>query len=494
MNFDFLKELHGFESVYENCCNAEKLAMTMPLQSEITSGISAELLAKYIYMIAHKQKMEGLSFADILFDSTFQSFINNRDVMDAFHHIRKNRNKAAHGATQGCTENAVAMLHDLHYIAGETARKLGLIKDFPAFEDNIESYPDAVFVDEEDINKIAMEMFLEYVKEFREQQEQKQFVEMKDYDNFRYTLEGNVEMHEYLCFEYKPKYRELVEYIQSYLTLLSRLSVERSPDKAEDELATPVTLDAKLIIGEITYTSSDIEMFLKAISEELPKADGFVIDCNCNGVLREFFNDEPDENGKGRINMIRKDAVWKGSGLLDQLEQFKRRENFVYKLFMFYPDSGVFNYVKILDGKDIDVLASCTEDIIDKTFSHNWWSENLNLWADFDISKYPDKLEQLQNIVRCSIPESQVGYCESIWEDEDEDVCEPTRFCCGIQWDCKSLREVQTFLDKLNAVLLSIKDEIIDAGGDGTWEVREDFAVATWDWTDEGFKIKGIQY
>ena len=168
MNFDFLKELHGFESVYENCCNAEKLAMTMPLQSEITSGISAELLAKYIYMIAHKQKMEGLSFADILFDSTFQSFINNRDVMDAFHHIRKNRNKAAHGATQGCTENAVAMLHDLHYIAGETARKLGLIKDFPAFEDNIESYPDAVFVDEEDINKIAMEMFLEYVKEFRE--------------------------------------------------------------------------------------------------------------------------------------------------------------------------------------------------------------------------------------------------------------------------------------------------------------------------------------
>ena len=118
---------------------------------------------------------------------------------------------------------------------------------------------------------------------------------MKDYDNFRYTLEGNVEMHEYLCFEYKPKYRELVEYIQSYLTLLSRLSVERSPDKAEDELATPVTLDAKLIIGEITYTSSDIEMFLKAISEELPKADGFVIDCNCNGVLREFYNDEPDE-------------------------------------------------------------------------------------------------------------------------------------------------------------------------------------------------------
>ena len=485
MNFDFLKDLHGFEYVYENCCNAEKLAMTMPEQSVFTSGKSAELLAKFIYMTAHKQEMEGLTFAEILMDPTFQRFINSRRIINAFHDIRKSRNQAVHGDAHESTADAVAVLQELHYVAGETACRLGLIKDFPAFEDDIKSYPDAVFVDEEDINKLALEMFLAYVEEFHELQEQNQLVEMKDYDNFRYTLEGNVEMHEYLCFEHKPKYRELVEYIQSYLTL---------PSNAEDELANPVMLNAKLIIGENTYASSDIESFLKAISEELPKADGFVIDCNCNGVLREFFNDEPDENGKGRINMIRKDAVWKGSGLLDQLEQFKRRENFVYKLFMFYPDSGEFNYVKILDGKDIDVLALGTEDIIDQTFSHDWWSENLNLWADFDIDEYSDILEQLYNIVRSSIPENQIGYCEEVWEDENEDYCNPTLLCNGIQFDCKSLREVQDFLDKLNAVLLPIKDEIIDAGGDGTWEVREDFAVATWGWTEEGFKVKGLKY
>ena len=39
-----------------------------------------------------------------------------------------------------------------------------------------------------------------------------------------------------------------------------------------------------------------------------------------------------------------------------------------------------------------------------------------------------------------------------------------------------------------------IKYEIYDAGGSGTWEVREDFAVATWVWTDEGFKVKGLKY
>ena len=43
-------------------------------------------------------------------------------------------------------------------------------------------------------------------------------------------------------------------------------------------------------------------------------------------------------------------------------------------------------------------------------------------------------------------------------------------------------------------IIVPIKEEIIDAGGDGTWEVREDFAVATWDWTDEGFKVKGLNF
>ena len=33
-----------------------------------------------------------------------------------------------------------------------------------------------------------------------------------------------------------------------------------------------------------------------------------------------------------------------------------------------------------------------------------------------------------------------------------------------------------------------------NAGGMGTWKIKSKFAVATWDWTDEGFKIKGCCY
>ena len=89
MNFDFLKGLTGLGYVYENCNNAEKLAMSMPVQSVFTSRKSAELMAKFIYLAAHNQEVEMLTFADILCDSAFQRFINNRQVMNAFHRIRK---------------------------------------------------------------------------------------------------------------------------------------------------------------------------------------------------------------------------------------------------------------------------------------------------------------------------------------------------------------------------------------------------------------------
>lgn len=489
MNFEFLRNLRGLGYIYENCTNAEKLVSSMPVQSVFTSRKSAELLAKFIYMAAHNQEMEDLSFADILADPTVRGFVHNRDIMDAFHYIRKSGNRAVHGNDQETSEDAIAVLQDLHYVAGETACMLGLIKNYPDFEAKIGAYPDAVYTDEENINQKAREMFLSYIEEFNAQLERDQYIEMKDYDWFTYSIESNVEMHEYLEFKYRPKQLELIEYLQSYLSTLLRLSIERSPEKAEEiELNYPVTLDAKLIIGQKQYSSQNTEDFVLALAEELPKAEGFTIDLVCNGVLRELFNDELDEEGNGRLNMIRKDAVWTGTGMFDTLEAYKRRNAFTYKLAVFYPDSGEFRYEKITKGKEIDVLSICNEKIVDQKFDEEWWSYNLDLYADFDFEKHPDILAKLQEIVRTTIPQSEVQYCEGTWEDGELHI-----LCSSIQWNCTCLREVQNFLDKLNAVLLPIKDEV-DAGGMGTWEIKKQFAVATWDWTDQGFIVKGICY
>ncbi len=486
MNFDFLEGLSGLGAVYKNCNNAEKLAMTMPEQSVITSRKSAELLAKFIYMTAHHQEIENLTFADILLDATFQKFVNSRDIINAFHYIRKSGNRVVHGDVEETAEDAVSVLQDLHYIAGETACKLELIDDYPEFDNHIVPFPDAKYSDDEDIDEKAREMFLSYLEEL----EQEQYIQIEDRDmHFMYTIEGNIEMHEYLKFDHKPRQIQVIEYLQDYLFTLLRLSVERSLEKAENhDPSRAVILDAKLTIGDKTYTSADLASFLAAINEELPKADEFIIDCKCDGILREFYSEEPNENGTERLNMIRKDAVWRGAGMFDTLLQYKRRDSFEYKLSAFYPDSGEFKYEKIFNGKEIDVLSTCTEEIVDRVFDEEWWSFSLNLCVFFDTDIYHDEFLKLQNLVRTSIPQSEVQYCESAWEDGDIHI-----LCNGIQWDCKCLREIQNFLDKVNEILLPIKD-VIEAGGDGTWEVRNEFAVATWDWTNEGFKVKGICY
>ena len=80
-------------------------------------------------MAAHNQEMENLSFADILSDITVRRFVNSRDIMDAFHFIRKSGNRAVHGDEQESVDDAIAVLQDLHYVAGETACMLGLIDD-----------------------------------------------------------------------------------------------------------------------------------------------------------------------------------------------------------------------------------------------------------------------------------------------------------------------------------------------------------------------------
>lgn len=478
MNFDFLKDLPGLGQVYDNCDNAEKLAMKMPMQSIFTARKSAELLAKFIYLAAHNEQMETLSFAEILSDPAVRNYISDSETMRAFHYIRKNGNVAAHENGSQTVEDAIETLKALHLVSGKTARKLGLINNFPAFNAQIDVYPDAEYVDEKYIEEKAQKMFLDYLAALDEEQ----YIEWQDYDSYTYDIEGTVDMHERLEFKRNPKQPALIDYIQNYLLTLLRLSNERSPEKAKAN-EWPVTLDAKVVIGDETYSSKDADAFCEAIIKKLPKADGFIIDLNCDGNLTEYYG----------FYMIRKDAVWTGCGMFDTLEQYKRRNDFEYKLFIFYDcdrdnDSDRIECKKISDRKEINVFADCTDDIVDRSFDDEWWSWSLNLCVEFDFDKYHNELLQLQNVVRNYIPASEVQYCEDGWNLGYYAI-----LCNGIQWSCRSLREVKDFLDKINLILMPIKDEI-DATCDGIWVIRNRFAVATWKWTDEGFKIVGTEF
>lgn len=487
MNFDFLKNTHELGYVYENCSNAEKLARTMPVQSIFTSRKSAELLAKLIYMAAYNQQMEDLSFADILADRTVRQFIRNREVLDAFHFIRKSGNRAVHGDEHWDAEDALDVLADLHYITGEIACKLGLIQDYPKFNDDIDIYPNAQYIEEDRIAEKAQEMFAAYITEYNAAAEREKYETPSNDELFDYAICGRVEMHERISFEHVPRQTALIAYIQEYLMNLYRLSVERAKENMSIH-GEAVTLYAELSLpGNIVFNTNDVEPFLQAISQQLPISDGFTLDITCCGNLREFFTFTYSD-GEEECNLLEKDSLWTGAGMLDKLEYFKRRDRFEYKIATFYPDSGEFLHHKILNGKSFDIGEHCSEEIVTKQFGDKWWSWNLYLWADFDFEEHQDTLKKLRSIMRCSIPKNEIKYCENAWNDGEDQI-----LCNCIQWNTLSLKEIQSFLDQLNEILLPIKDEL-DAGGSGYWMVRKEFAVATWDWFEDGFKIIGCQY
>ena len=458
MNFDFLKGLCGLGDIYEDCTNAEKLAVSMPVQSLFTARRSAEQLAKFIYMTAHKEKMNEMSFMDILSDETFRRFIKNRDVMDAFHYIRKNGNRAVHGDSQETPEHAIDVLQDLHFVAGETACILGLINNYPQFDSDVKEYTDKVIITEDDINQKAMEMFLEYADQYDAEKERENYYSPSDEEFFEYMIEGIVNLHEYLVFDHQPKHVAVIEYLQDYLFLLYRLSVVRAPEVAEElDLLDPVTVDIKIQInGEITYSSSDVAGFLKAVREELPIANSFIIDCRCKGNLREiYYDDENDTEGK-----LHKDRIWDGSGMLNKLESFKRRERFSYYKLQYYPNSGCITAAAIINGKSKDVQDILSEDILSKP-DLELDSDGFMIYVDGEKSlpEYPELYEELKRIVRDSVYEHQLHFCEEKWDPDDLDYEEDCIIPC-VQTKGFSIADYQSFLDKLNICLEPWKDEL----------------------------------
>lgn len=132
-------------------------------------------------------------------------------------------------------------------------------------------------------------------------------------------------------------------------------------------------------------------------------------------------------------------------------------------------------------------LQAYSQDILDKDFGE-WWCWNLDLTIDFDFEKNADIIDALHNCVRENIPADQVGYCEEGWESGDVGI-----LCSSIAWYPSTLRVIQDFLDKINDILRPIINEC-DGVGTGNWYIRNaPYAVATWEWTQGGFRVIGTE-
>lgn len=521
MNFNFLKDLHGLSYVYENCNNAEKLAVSMPVQSVFTARKSAELLAKFIYLTAHNQEMQGLTFADILADDTVIKFINNRGVLKAFHYIRKSGNQAVHGDSEETAEDAINVLQDLHYVAGETACRLGLIQDYPQFEDEIEAFPDARFIDIDEVDAKAREMFLAYINEHEAQRERESYENLPLVPYVLADAKGSLYLSEYLKIDLTNRRSDIIEFFQEYFAFLMRMAQERSAEKYEavgiNDL--PSKLDATVILdGDKNYNSSDREFFSFMLEKELPYANNAEIEIYFSGNVREYA--WVDENGQMRKEsysfvgdhfLMKKSGVWDGDGMLGHLEYFKRKYRMKYRINCYYSKFGDSLRAIIENGQTFEFpmvfsTEGCTEwnDDIAKYFSVYplddeltgiWSSELNNLSINFDFAAHPEITETLHSLVRQYLPADQLSDSEDEWEEDYPEA--PGMLVYGAFWPVRSIKIIKEFLTKINETIAPILSEC-DGTAMGYWEYKDNIkngaAVAGWIWTEDGFQLVGFQY
>ena len=227
------------------------------------------------------------------------------------------------------------------------------------------------------------------------------------------------------------------------------------------------------IFGENGYTTTDLSWFVYGVLHDLPKADGFRITTKYHGPSVAPLFDCNRNNRKYEF--------------IEEVEKFEKDESFSYIIYDFLYNHGEGRLGKYENGKWVNLEERYSQDILDKDLG-DWWCWNLDLTVGFDFEKHADILEALHNCVRENIPKDQVGYCEEGWEFGDVGI-----LCNSIAWYPSKLRVVQDFLDKINHILKPIINEC-DGTGMGNWYITgTPFAIAAWEWTQNGFRVVGTE-
>ncbi len=133
MNFEFLKDLTGFSGLYQSCSQAEKYVYSVPTHSMKHSRNALEFCVKFIYRTALGEADPYGGIKDLMDDPSFIQYINDREVLNEMHYIRKVCNAAVH-EEKGTETEALEVLESLLFVVGELFITLKILKDYPVFE------------------------------------------------------------------------------------------------------------------------------------------------------------------------------------------------------------------------------------------------------------------------------------------------------------------------------------------------------------------------
>ena len=135
-NFDFLRECPQLRDLSTYCDEAETFALSYPRISAISARNALEFVIKYTYKAKCGDVPARASLFELISSYEITNFINDQCILDSLHYIRILGNNAAHNNKIKPSE-AMLGLENLHFFVGEMLILLGLIKDYPAFDNSL---------------------------------------------------------------------------------------------------------------------------------------------------------------------------------------------------------------------------------------------------------------------------------------------------------------------------------------------------------------------
>lgn len=131
MNFEFLKQFPKLKKLAGFCNDAEQLVFSRPY----LSGMSARQAMEYIVKLIYASKIaptDGLTVFDMINDQRFVNWLGDSYLLSSIHYVRKMGNVAVHQGDLTSGE-ALKVLENLHFLAGEIMILFGLVEDYPEF-------------------------------------------------------------------------------------------------------------------------------------------------------------------------------------------------------------------------------------------------------------------------------------------------------------------------------------------------------------------------
>ena len=132
MNFDYMKSAPDFAQLYSYCSEAEEFALIRPNISVTAARKAMEYVVKLIFWWATGEN-QGQTVYEMTTDPRFLQYVNDGVLMNSIHYIRKMGNMAVHEGNM-TAEDSVAVLEQLHFLAGELCIWTQAVEDYPEFE------------------------------------------------------------------------------------------------------------------------------------------------------------------------------------------------------------------------------------------------------------------------------------------------------------------------------------------------------------------------